>query len=125
MPPARFARLGFDSTREARWPVEGAAAQRLEKRELSKLNELAYAFVQSPSFDPPTARLNLLPEGTMPQHLEQARLFRERAARLRRILSDLPNLKHRTVIEQTADHYEQMAQSEEAKSAIAPKPSPP
>jgi hypothetical protein len=61
----------------------------------------------------------------VPQHFEQARLFRERAARLRRLLGDLPNLKHRTVIEQTAQHYEEMAQSEEAKSAIAPKPNSP
>ena len=58
----------------------------------------------------------------MPQHFEKARLFRERAARLRRILDDLPHLTHRRIIEQTAEEYEQMAQSEEAKSTLSPGP---
>ena len=56
----------------------------------------------------------------MPQHLEKARLFRERAARLRRLLDELPNSKHRRVIEQTVEHYDEMAQSEETKSTIRP-----
>ena len=54
----------------------------------------------------------------MPQHLENARHFRQRAEELRRIASDLRDSPHPEALEQVAMEYDQMAEAEAAKTLV-------
>jgi hypothetical protein len=54
----------------------------------------------------------------MPQHLENARHFRERAEQLRRVASSLAGSPHREAVEQVVLEYERMAEAEAAKIMV-------
>jgi hypothetical protein len=54
----------------------------------------------------------------MPEYFERARLFRERAEKLRKIAADLGSSRDRRVLEQAAQEYEDMAKAEAAKSTV-------
>ena len=54
----------------------------------------------------------------MPEHLDKARRFRERAETLRRIAAALPNLDYRDAVEEAAREYDRMAEMKAAKSMV-------
>jgi hypothetical protein len=53
-------------------------------------------------------------------HSERARLFRERAEQLRRIANESRNSADRSVLEQAAREYEEMAEAESTKGRSQP-----
>ena len=54
----------------------------------------------------------------MPEYLERARLFRERAEQLRRIAAEFTHTEQRPVLEEADREYDEMAESEAAKSLV-------